>query len=181
MRAALAKAVRESFEKHLKAGLPLFRRLRGNRLPVECRPYEWAVTESFRLHLLLQLHRSEDSFTLEVGWSRRGRWPEYVSPPVSADEAASAEEMRFRIGLLWSKSADYWWDLVPRASTVPLEEVVNDYQGFLDRFQAQPPIPEVLSRVEPIVDDAFRRIREYAMPYFERVAKASGHHLQLDA
>lgn len=181
MRAAVAKAVRGSFERRLKTELPQFRRLRGNYLPADCRAFEWSVTDAFRLHLLLQLHRSEESFTLEVGWSRVGRWPEYVSPPVNADAATVADEMRFRIGLLWSSNADYWWDLAPRASTIPLEEALKDYQGFLDRFRDQAPLPEVLSKVEPMVNDAFRMIREYAIPYLERVAQFAGHRLELKA
>ncbi len=160
--------------------MPQFRQLRGVHLPKHYRVYEWRVTDRFRLYLLLQLHRSEDSFTVEIAWTLNGRWPEDVPLPDSPRETSESGDMRFRIGLLWSPMADYWWDLAPQLSKVPLGDALRDYEGFLGRFSNPPDIDEAMSRVEPQVNDAIRRVREYAIPYFGRVAKAAQIHFLPD-
>lgn len=172
MRAAIAKAVRKAFERRLKDELPQFRRVHGLALPDECRVYEWKVTELFRLYLMLQLHRQEDSFTIEIGWSLNGRWPEDAELPDVPPDVGENRATRFRIGLLWSKNPDFWWDLAPRPSAVPLEEALKDYDAFLEGFR-RPDLSEGLAKVEPVLKDAFARLREHALPYFERIATAA--------
>jgi hypothetical protein len=171
MRRPLATALVKAFERRIQEQMPQFRRLTDVELPDDCRAYAWPAERGLCFHLLLQPHSSEDSFTLEIGFSRNATWPVYVSPPVSAKEAASASETRFRIGLLWSDNPDYWWDLAPRPSAVPLEDALADYGAFLQSFR-RPPVSEILSNVEPAVSDALLKIREHAVPYFEEIAKS---------
>jgi len=180
MRKALANAVRMAFEQRLKDELLHFRRVNGFALPDECRVYEWKVTELFRLFLMLQLHRQEDSFTLEVGWSLHGRWPEDADLPDAPPEVSEKGATRFRIGLLWTKKADIWWDLAPRPSAVPLEEALKNYDGFLEGLK-RPDLSEGLAKVDPTVKEAFERIREQALPYFERITAAAGISLHVKA
>jgi hypothetical protein len=181
MRAALATAVRKAFERKLKDELPQFRRVEGLAVPDVCRVYEWKVTEPFRLYLMLQLHRQEDSFTLEIGWSLNGRWPEHSSFPDTLPDVSSFSEVTFRIGLLWSRSPDFWWDLAPRPSSVPLEEALKDYEAFVEGFKKRPDVSEGLAKVEPLVEDAFARLRQHALPYFKKIATAAEVDLPLQA
>ena len=181
MRAALATVLRKAFERRLKDELPQFRRVLNLALPDECRVYEWSVTELFRLYLMLQLHRQEDSFTIEIGWSLDGHWPEDPSFPDAPPEVSECREAKFRIGLLWSRNPDFWWDLAPRPSAVPLEEALKDYDAFLEGFKKRPDISEGLAKVEPVVGDAFAHLRQHALPYFEKIAAAAGVKLSLKA
>jgi hypothetical protein len=143
--------------------------------------YEWKATEQFRLYLMLQLHRQEDSFTIEIGWSLKGRWPEAAVLPDTPPEASESGEARFRVGLLWSGNPDFWWDLVPRPSAVPLEEALKDYEAFVEGFKKRPDVSEGLGNVEPLVEDAFARLRQHALPYFKKVATAAEFDLPLQA
>jgi hypothetical protein len=174
MRAPLAKAVRSAFERKLNDELPHFRGVTDLGLPDECRVYEWRAAERCRLYLMLQLHRQEDSFTIEIGWSLKGHWPEDATLPDAPPEVTEGGEARFRIGLLWSENPDVWWDLVPRPSGVPLEAALKDYDSFLEGFGKRPDVSERLARVEPLVEDAFSRLRQHAVPYFKKITTAAG-------
>jgi hypothetical protein len=173
MRAPLAKAVRIAFEQKLKEELPQFNPVVDLEVPDECRVYEWRVTQGLRLYLMLQVHRQEDSFSIEIGWSLDGRWPEDATLPVAPPEVSECREARFRIGLLWSRNPDYWWDLAPRLAATPLEKALEDYDAFLERFKKRPDISEALARIGPAMEDAFTRLRQYALPYFRKIAAAT--------
>lgn len=171
----MAKSVRQHFELNLRRELPQFQRLRGLPLPAECRAYEWRVAGQLHYHLLLQLHRSEDAFTVEVGWTTNGRWPEHVPLPDGPHETAVSGDMRFRIGFLWSSRSDHWWRLAPcRVVRLGAEDDGDDLGARLARLRYPPPLADALAQVPRQVDDAIARIRQYALPYFGRVASALG-------
>jgi hypothetical protein len=174
MRSNVATAVRKTFERRLRDELPQFRRVNGLAVPDVCRVYEWRATELLRLYLMLQLHRREDSFTIEIGWSLDGRWPEHPSFPRSLPRPGDFREVTFRIGLLWSEDPDFWWDLAPSPSAVPLDEALKDYGAFLEGVKNRPNVSEVIARVAPAVEDVFVRLREHGLPYFREIATAAG-------
>ena len=120
MKGSLAKAVLGEFENQLRQALPDFKPVKNVDLPNAdrpsvCRLYGYKVSESLSLYVHFQTHRSEDSFTVEIAWSRHdlGPLPFMVNPP-SHDEAADREAARFRLGRLWA-SRDVWWDVASAA------------------------------------------------------------------
>lgn len=120
MKGSLAKAVVGEFEDQLRQALPDFKAVMNSNLPNAdrpsvCRLYGYKVSESLSLYVHFQTHRSEDSFTIEIAWSRHvlGPLPFMVNPP-SADETAAREAARFRLGRLWA-SRDVWWDVASEA------------------------------------------------------------------
>jgi hypothetical protein len=116
VKGSLAKAVLGEFEKQLRQALPDFKPVTNPNLPSGdrpsvCRLYGYKVGETLSLYVHFQTHRSEDSFTVEIAWSRhdQGPLPFMVNPP-SHDDAAHREAARFRLGRLWV-SRDVWWDV----------------------------------------------------------------------
>jgi hypothetical protein len=70
---------------------------------------------------------------------------------------------------------------VPRPSAVPLEEALKDYEAFLEGFKKRPDMSEGLAKVEPLVEDAFARLHQHALPYFKKIATAAEVHLPIQA
>jgi hypothetical protein len=107
---------------------------------------------------MLQFHRFEDWFTLEVGWSDQGKWPASAPIPQSESERPASGELRFRIGYLWKKTdRDHWWEFAPR----------HDVHNVL---APDVPTEDILPKAESLVRDAVGRVRDRAVPYFELVA-----------
>lgn len=171
MRSALVKAVRKRFSLRLRAELPGFVEAKGNDLPAECRLYEWRISGQLRFYLVLQHHRNRDWFTLEIAWTRNGRWPAHSAVPASPYEDPQSGDLCFRLGRLWARDQkDIWWEFSPRLS--PLDAAFDDVVKEL-------PLEELIPKVEPLVEDAIRHLIEDAMPYFRKVASAHGYSLQL--
>src|SRR6266568_8004094 len=149
MRGPLKKVVWEEARRCLAMTLPEFRELTGDEIPTVCRLYGWKVGGRLMLYVLFQVNRHEDSFTLEIGWSREGRWPALlfmVNPP-ARQELATVPEGRFRLGNLWTGD-DFWWQ-------------VDETRGVASQM-----------------DDAIRHLAQEGMNYFRLVAAASGVLLQ---
>ena len=148
MKGSLAKAVLDEFENQLRQALPDFKPVTNANLPngdrpSVCRLYGYKVGEGLSLYVHFQTHRSEDSFTVEIAWSRHdlAPLPFMVNPP-SHDEAADREAARFRLGRLWV-SRDVWWD-VASAAVAPAQvrdavthlakEGLSYFSSFADRL-----------------------------------------------
>lgn len=152
MQALLVETVVYEFESRLGSALPQFEPIRDQKIAPVCRLYGWRANE-ISLFILLQVHRHEDSFTVEIGWSLSGNWPTPFSVfPFAPDEASTMREARFRLGRLWANEV-VWWDVAPAWSVT--------------RFLKGP-----TSRIPKQVDDAVNRLSKNGLPYFDRFAKA---------
>jgi len=150
VKGSLAKAVLGEFENQLRQALPDFKRMTDKDLPSVCRLYGYKIGESLSLYVQFQTHRSEDSFTVEIAWSRHDLWPiPFMVNPPSHDEAADREAARFRLGALWT-SRDVWWD-VKSAAVAPAQ-----------------------------VKDAVTHLTKEGLSYFSSVADRLGLSLQRD-
>lgn len=174
VRSALGRAVRETFERRLKEESSRFHRTTQVKISPECRLYEWVHDEKMRFFLVLQMHRSEDRFTIEVAWSKNGEWPEgHVPLPDSPLLASPSGEMRFRIGLLWNTQPDHWWQVVPGGLHAVPVQAPRDPEALWREITNPPPIEDALKEVPAVVDDAIAKIQTFVIPYFERVIAAS--------
>ncbi len=165
--------MRETFEERLKEVLPRFERAQLEIAP-ECRVYEWVHDERLRFFLVLQMHRSEDRFTVEVAWSRNGGWPKgHVPLPDAPLLDTESGEMRFRIGLLWKTQPDHWWQVAPGWPEMAPARAPRDPEALWRAITNPPPIEEALKEVPAVVGDAIAKILAFVVPYFERVIAAS--------
>ncbi len=104
-----------------------------------------------------------DQFTVMLGWSRLGRYPELSMVPCaerpSPDRAEfNSDEYLTRLPWLWT-DVDRWW-------------VVREFEApttpeALLASMAPVPADEALAAVAPQVDDAMERLLEYGAPYLE--------------
>lgn len=146
------------------------------KLTPECRPYEWAHDAKLRFFLVLQVHRSEDRFTIEVAWSGNGAWPEgHVPLPDAPLLDHPSGEVRFRIGLLWKPQPDHWWELVPGRVVAESPPAPRDPEAIWRAITNPLPVEVALGAVPAAVDDAIARVRDFVVPYFEQVAATRIH------
>ena len=170
MRKEYGKALRTMFAAKMKAELRQFEEVKIKSLyfwPGD-RAYRWIVNE--RLHCWIVLSPSKkdyDEFTVLVGWSKLGRYPELSMVPSPQLPNASRDEFNrdeylARLPSLWT-NIDSWW--VVRKFRMP-----NSAADLAARIE---PIPATTAReaVSPRVDDAILKIREFGVPYLEELAR----------
>ncbi len=167
MRKELGKPTREYFFARLADVAPEFERCSTH----DIKGFIWSFVRQQRdlyQWLWFQRHKYDDAFTVELSWSCLTKDPARA-PSKSPADAFTPEGARFRLGAFWNSGGDYWWyvaDPPPGMLEVSPEEYIN-------RLLRPPEIDltKALPRVHAAVDDAIARIREYALPYFGRVAE----------
>jgi len=152
MDSSLVKAVVLAFERRLNDALPQFKAISDQEIPRVCRLYG-SKTDKVTFFVLLQMHRRENSFTIELAWSKSDAWPvTFLVSPVPPDQAERKPDARFRLGRLWVDK-DVWWDVTPG-----LKKMFNDPTAV----------------VEEQVADAMAHLSRDGMPYFNRIAERLG-------
>lgn len=168
MRKEIGKALKEAFAAAIKAELPRFQEaaIKSMYLNPGERVFEWKCSEAIRLFVLLVPDpKGDDRFTVELGWSTLGRFPELgMRPPPQAPRRGSElreAEYVCRLGEL-AKGSDYWWPVgAPPSLSV---------QGTLAMLQAQIApmgMPEARERVKAPVADAIAELKRAGLPYLE--------------
>jgi len=111
-------------------------------------------------------HERFDKFTLEIGWSRKGRFPELTMRP-SLKRPAEAHEMSeymVRLGQV-SEGADVWWTVEefqpPRS--------VEDLQQSLQPISAE----RARAVVEPVAQKALAMLETVGVPYLQSIDETS--------
>lgn len=166
MRKELGKPTRELFFAMVGDVAPEFGRCSAH----DIRGFTWWLCRqrgNLRQWLSFQQHRYDNAFTVEISWSSVFEDP--TRPPLGTPEDPFTPcGCRMRLGAFWNKGGDFWWHLTdppPGLLDVSPEE-------YLQAWAAPSAVDLVttLPRVRAAVEDAVERIREYAVPYFERVA-----------
>jgi hypothetical protein len=167
MRKELGKPTRASFARRLRSLAPDFD-------PAPDYAHDGVVWPFIRRREALvqcvwyQQHKYEDSFTVELSWSRRFLDPAEV-PFGSPGDPFRPEGCRFRLGAFWAPIGDHWWPVAdgpPDILTMPPEE-------YLRALENPPPVDldAQMPAISRAVDDAVGRIEEFALPYFDRVTE----------
>jgi hypothetical protein len=169
MRKEYGKALREAFERGMREKLPQFLPYKpGSSLyvvPGE-RVFRWIPEEPIHCFAIVAPGRTGgDDFTIEIGWSSEGRFPELGMRPSGAPSAGRSEfdrtEFVCRLSALWSKE-DYWW---PLADLDPMDP---DSQMRYILASAKPLSPqEARDAVAPRVEDALDKLVRFGVPYLE--------------
>lgn len=165
MRKGLAKQVRERFARRLEEELPQFQLVSLANVPPGYKLFQWRVDAGLSFFLLLEIDPKRDRFNVEVSWSRRDRWPESVYTMLPSDKPVDGE-LRFRLPRLWTEPrASFWWEIVAEPTfNAPIENVLKP----------PPPVEELLSRTEELVEDSISRLKAEGMSYFNSVIRQLG-------
>ena len=157
MQRKLAQVIRKNLKERVAKELPDLNLIKG------VNPYPGNLTWSHKYHTSLTIFVAwlpsprDESFTFEVGWSRKNRFPEGHFPSISPSNS-ELEEFRVRIGLLFSDN-DFWWDLDP------FELEVADPMRYLQAT----PLETLLARVDSNLDDAISKILQFGIPLLDKI------------
>lgn len=115
--------------------------------------------------ILVRDHHGRNRFTIEVGWSTKGRFPDLPMRPSGNPSVERVEfqkeEYTCRLSNIWSKR-DYWWGkddpADQRSAPLNCEKELKPDQN--DSVTVQ-------SRAEKYVTDAVDRFNTHGMPYLD--------------
>lgn len=134
-------------------------------------PYHWSSDRAFSrqgpgevlLWCLLVPDSKFERFTLEVGWSRRNRFPELSMRPAPTRpyDAHGLDEYLVRLGEI-SEGTDVWWDI--EAFVAPAS--VDDLIAQTLKIDA----PTARARVEPVAAQALDMLERFGHPYLRSIA-----------
>jgi hypothetical protein len=166
MKKEYGKALRQLFAQSMKAELPQFRESKLKSLylfPGE-RAYLWAVSNTLHCWVVLSPSPKDyDEFTLLIGWSKHGRYPELSCiPSMQSPKADRAEftrdEYLIRLPTLWTDKGD-WWVVRPFKPARSSKELLA---------QVAPIAPDVaLRQTQPQVNDAMEKLKSLGIPYLQ--------------
>ena len=170
MRKEYGKALRALFAAQMKHAVPHFEEVKVRSM------YFWPGDRAFRLQVTDQVHcwivlspskKNYDEFTILIGWSKRGRYPELSMVPCAEqpkpdrNEFAN-EEYLTRLPYLWT-SEDKWW--VVEKFRAPRS--VTEIEASLRPLAAA----EAKEAVAPLVHDAISKIEEFGLPYLGELSR----------
>jgi hypothetical protein len=170
MRKAYAQALRELFAEGLAAASPDFEFVRRHQplagIPGE-RAFRRTVSPDIVQWLVVVPDLKREVFFLEVGWSRRGRFPQLTMRPsfVRPADAGREGEVLIRLRELAGEN-DFGWTI----DEPPMGGNRDDMLAYLIA-QTAPLEPEVArARVAPHVEEALAMWIELGRPFLERHA-----------
>ena len=172
MRKEYGRVLRRLFDERMRAELPQFEpvRLTSDYVWPGERLFRWDAGEGLYCWVILNPSaKGQQSFTVEVGWSCLGRFPELgsrpsVMAPPSLDEVAEMPEGTLRVASI-RDGGDAWWELPDPALEKP-----GDLQALLESMG---PIrgEAAAAEVEPLVIDAIEQVRRHGVPYLEALVE----------
>ncbi len=167
MKRELGKALRKRFANELRERLPQFREAKADRSSGTYKIYEWAAAPGLHVFLALQIHTRTDQFTIELSWSRHGRYPEHLGLLYPRDQPRDGE-FRFRLPYLFALK-DVWWELLPAPALEQiLEAVIAGEDSPEESIQAG------LERVDSCVKEAIDKIIELGLPFVMSESEIAG-------
>jgi hypothetical protein len=165
MRKEYGAALREVFSETLTAVCPSFMLVKKPSM-LACVPgeraYRWIATHSQHMWMVLVPDQQREAFTIELGWSRLGRFPQLTMRPsfVAPEDAAMEDEYLCRLGDL-SRGKDWWWTI----EELPLDATQDQFMAYI-LAQTLPLSPEVArSRIVPHVEEAMGEFERFGLPF----------------
>jgi len=172
MRKEYGKVLRQLFSAEMTNRLPRFLPVKVSSihiLPGE-RAFRWIPVEPIHFWVLLcPDQKGREAFTVEIGWSKLGRFPElsmrpsFEAPSSRRDEFAM-DEYVCRLGMLVS-GRDYWWELEALEDLDSQEACMVYLQRKVNSVSPQ----EAIRVVRPHVEDAMEKLLLYGVPYLEEL------------
>jgi hypothetical protein len=170
VRRVLGKEVKRRFCEQLRECLPQIAGVKHDRNRFGWKVFEWALSSDVKADLCLCLSVRDDAFTVEIGWSRQGRFPGHLGimfphdiarARIHASEPVDGEFLT-RLPYLYTDK-DEWWEVIPRLT---VKEILEQQQRQIETGQVEEtPIEVGLERIEPLVSEAVERIVTYGLPW----------------
>ncbi|HOB51129.1 MAG TPA: hypothetical protein PK176_09985 [Acidobacteriota bacterium] len=164
MRKEYGKALRQYFAKQMKERLPEFKEetVQSVYLWPGQRAFGRSVSGSLKCWIVLSPSPKDyDEFTVLIGWSTWGRYPELsVIPSIQSPSPDRAEfsqpEYLTRLPQLWTQR-DEWWVIQKFEPALTVEQMTAR--------MAPIPAPAAEAKVIPRVDDAIDQVIKIGIPY----------------
>ena len=170
MRKEYGKALRMLFEQHMKRSLPDYVPVKISSIyftPGD-RAFEKKAGNGTSLWISLSINPKYESFNIEIGWSKLGRWPELSMRPSSIRPNGSSEfakeEYITRLSFLWTID-DYWFEIEPFDPNLDLEGIIEKMKPIKG--------DKAMKQVTPLVEECFDKISKFAISYFEGYTERS--------
>jgi hypothetical protein len=165
MRKEYGLALRELFTELLSSACPFFEWVKKPSIlagfPGE-RAYRWIVTPNEHSWVVLVPDQKREAFTVELGWSRKTRFPQLTMRPSSArpKDAGPEDEYLCRLREL-ARGTDWWW-MIEELPLCATQDQIMDYIIA----QTKPISPEAArSRVTPHVQEAIEDFERFGIPF----------------
>jgi hypothetical protein len=166
MRSPIRKRVVAYFTNKVQERFPQFIRM---AMPGDTsRLWAFRMVPSLTFFILLQPFDREDQFVVEVAWSEDSDfpWGSFGKILVGDSHGRARLPVRGEIGTIGQI-----WDLAPEATAAIKAELKAYSRGEAVPYRdINPPIENVLPRVEPMVDESIDRLAEVGLPFLRRVA-----------
>lgn len=183
MRKEYGKVLRKDFGAMLKEIAPEFKEwnFKDSLLPGQ-RVYQWEVKDNIYCYIiLLPSPKGGNNFTIELGWSKLGRFPELSCRPSTQFPSSTHDEFELpeyicRLGMLSEGNHDWWkieesgWDIVKRGG------VFNELVAHQMIIESLKPLSaeEAEARVLPKLEAAMKMLADYGIPYLRKYAEQIG-------
>jgi hypothetical protein len=168
MRKEYRKALLKHFDKRIQEMIPEFSPVNLSNIyfTLGDRAFEKRLLNGESHWINLNINPKFECFTVEIGWSALGRWPELSMRPSALRPNHNSEfaeqEYITRLPFLWTTD-DYWFEIEPFNSNTDLESLKKQLEPIKSN--------KAHEKVTPMVEESVDRIVEYAIPYFEERAK----------
>ena len=173
MRKEYGKILRQSFSKLMKEKLPEFKeeKVHSNYIWPGQRAFSPSISQSIKCWIVLSPSLKDyDEFTVLIGWSTLGRYPELTAIPSNILPSPDRTEFRqaeylIRLPQLWTEK-DAWW-------------VVEKFEQALTVAQMMAKMAPLSAKtaeekVIPCVEDAVNKVVDVGIPYLSEFMKSKG-------
>lgn len=171
MRKEYGAALRRGFTTALRAAFPEFEPVALQSMyvfPGE-RLFRWVPFEPLHCWIILVPGRTGgESFSVEIAWSARARFPELSMRPSPETSGGSRDEHALRIRRP-SDPAEVWWRLPdPVLDTIESGRAPDE---LVLRAAVEPiPAARAAADVAPGIAEAIELLRVWGVPYLQRIA-----------
>lgn len=173
MRKEYGKVLRHYFSKRMNEKLPEFKEEKTESMylwPGQ-RAFSRSISDSLKCWIVLSPSPKDyDEFTVLIGWSTLGRYPELsvipspIQPSTDRGEFRQAEYLT-RLPQLWTQR-DEWWVIQAFEPALTVEQMTAKLAPI--------PAPVAEAKVIPRVDDAIDKVTEYGLPYLSEFVRSRG-------
>jgi hypothetical protein len=163
MRKQVLRVLRENFKRELESG-GKFLQAAENRGSAgsDLYMYKFSPDLNFFVYLLPNPKSYHDTFMVELGWSSEALFPSHA-PLQNKQRLSLRSDGRIRLPSLWrehwTSAIEPWWECGCSLAA----DTGNE-------FYTEEETRRRVARVPALVADAMEKLRQYGVPFFERIA-----------
>ncbi|MDQ2087175.1 hypothetical protein RBH29_12130 [Herbivorax sp. ANBcel31] len=180
MRSVVAKELRKKFSKMFIQKYPFFKETKDIDVPPGCRVYQRKYETGFIFFLILIISPKADNYTLEFGWNRENKVPNYNAPYISREKFITPEEVMnifAESSTLCARLGRLTHPMLQIGKVYVLGRDLDELSLDDDLFNfdiEEVPLEESLKNLEESLIDVMEKLNKYIIPLFKRVAERNG-------